>query len=100
MSTIKPAKTPRGLTFEKALDRLQQIVSELEDPKRGLESSLVLFEEGVALSRFCRGKIDEIQKRVEVVLRETPEGFETEAIDGAEIDREEGSEGKSEGGSE
>ncbi len=76
------AKLPKNLTFEKALARLQEIVAELEDPQKGLESSLVLFEEGVALSRFCRGKIDEIQRRVEVVLKETPEGFETEELDG------------------
>src|SRR5207249_2568230 len=57
------AKLPKGLTFEKALSRLQEIVNELEDPEKGLESSLGLFEEGVALSRFCRGKIDEIQSR-------------------------------------
>lgn len=80
-------RLPRGLTFEKALERLSEIVSELEDPAKGLERALELFEEGVALSRFCRGRIDEIQKRVEIVLRETPDGLETgpfepEAADG------------------
>ncbi|HEV8268539.1 MAG TPA: exodeoxyribonuclease VII small subunit [Thermoanaerobaculia bacterium] len=84
----KKSKTgsPKELTFEKALDRLQDIVNELQDPEKGLEKSLELFEEGVALSRFCRGKIDEIQKRVEVVLKETPDGFETEPLDGDEDD--------------
>ena len=77
----KAARFPKGLTFEKALERLEKIVAELEDPERGLEASLELFEEGVALSRFCRGKLDEIQKRVDVVLRETPEGLETEPLD-------------------
>ena len=76
----------KGLTFEKALERLQVIVNELQDPEKGLEKSLELFEEGVALSRFCRGKIDEIQKRVEVVLKETPSGFTTEPLDGDEDD--------------
>ena len=81
----------RGLTFEKALERLQEIVSELEDPAKGLERSLELFEEGVSLSRFCRGKIEEIQKRVEVVLKETPDGLVTEPFDeGSEDDDEEG----------
>ncbi|MGZ5430409.1 MAG: exodeoxyribonuclease VII small subunit, partial [Thermoanaerobaculia bacterium] len=47
----------------------------------GLEASLVLFEEGIALSRFCRGRIDEIEKRVEVVLRETPDALVTEPLD-------------------
>jgi exodeoxyribonuclease VII small subunit len=75
-------KSPKGLTFEKALQRLEEIVSELEDPQKGLEQALALFEEGVVLSRFCRGKIDEIQKRVEVVLKETPQGFVTGPFEG------------------
>ena len=74
-------KLPKGLTFERALERLEKIVAELEEPERGLEASLELFEEGVALSRFCRGKLDEIQKRVDVVLRETPDGLVTEPLD-------------------
>jgi exodeoxyribonuclease VII small subunit len=72
---------PKNLSFEKALERLQEIVSELEDPEKGLEASLELFEEGVALSRFCRSRIDEIQKRVDVVLKETPEGLATGPLD-------------------
>jgi exodeoxyribonuclease VII small subunit len=83
--TAKP-KLPKGMTFEKALERLEKIVGELEDPERGLEASLELFEEGVALSRFCRGKLEEIQKRVDVVLRETPEGLATEPLDEPEED--------------
>ena len=47
----------------------------------GLEASLELFEEGVGLSRFCRLRIDEIEKRVEVVLRETPDSLVTEPLD-------------------
>src|SRR5512143_4114941 len=76
----KKAPLPKNLTFEKALARLQEIVEELEDPEKGLETSLELFEEGVALSRYCRGKIDEIKSRVEVVLKETPEGFTTREL--------------------
>ncbi len=91
MTKAKATPLPKNLTFEKALARLSEIVDELEDPAKGLESSLELFEEGVALSRFCRGRIDEIQKRVEVVLKETTQGFATEALDeaGAEEEAEE-----------
>ena len=85
MSKTKPL--PKNLSFEKALERLQEIVGELEDPEKGLESSLELFEEGVALSRFCRSRIDEIQKRVDVVLKETPEGLATGPLD-EELDEE------------
>jgi exodeoxyribonuclease VII small subunit len=74
-------RLPKNLSFEKALERLQEIVTALEDPDRGLEPSLELFEEGVALSRFCRSRIDEIQKRVDVVLKETPDALVTESLD-------------------
>jgi exodeoxyribonuclease VII small subunit len=77
----KTKALPKNLTFEKALERLQEIVAELEDPEKSLETSLELFEEGVALSRFCRSRIDEIQKRVEVVLKEAPEGLVTGPLD-------------------
>lgn len=83
-----PLALPKNLTFEKALARLQEIVGELEDPDKGLETSLELFEEGVALSRFCRSRIDEIQRRVDVVLKETPEGFATEPLDEEDEDDE------------
>lgn len=77
----KTKALPKNLTFEKALERLQEIVADLEDPEKSLETSLELFEEGVALSRFCRSRIDEIQKRVDVVLKETPEGLATGPLD-------------------
>lgn len=89
---MSKVKLPKGLTFEKALARLEEIVAALEEPDRGLEASLELFEEGVALSRFCRGRIDEIQGRVEVVLRETASGLETEPLAGEEGD--DGEDGK------
>jgi exodeoxyribonuclease VII small subunit len=85
MSKGKAESLPKSLTFEKALSRLQDIVSELEDPEKGLEESLTLFEEGVALSRFCRGRIDEIEKRVEVVLKETAGALVTEPLE-SELD--------------
>jgi exodeoxyribonuclease VII small subunit len=71
----------KNVSFEKALERLQEVVAELEDPEKGLEASLELFEEGIALSRYCRSRIDEIQKRVEVVLKETPGALVTEPLD-------------------
>jgi exodeoxyribonuclease VII small subunit len=77
----KTKALPKNLSFEKALERLQEIVAELEDPEKGLEASLELFEEGVGLSRFCRLRIDEIEKRVEVVLKETPDALVTEPLD-------------------
>ena len=81
MSKGKTEGLPKNLTFEKALSRLQEVVTELEDPDKGLEESLKLFEEGIGLSRYCRGRIDEIEKRVEVVLKETPDALVTGPLD-------------------
>jgi len=56
--------------FEEALKELERIVERLEKGDLPLEDALTLFEEGVKLSRFCHKKLDEAQKKVEILLRE------------------------------
>lgn len=68
-------------TFEEALHELEEIVNRLEQGDLPLEEALALFEEGVRLSRSCHTKLDEAQKRVEIVLKDesgklTPLPFE------------------------
>ncbi len=55
--------------FEESLKKLEKIVSRLEKGDIPLEESLRLFEEGVRLSRFCNEKLDEAERRVEILLR-------------------------------
>jgi exodeoxyribonuclease VII small subunit len=55
-------------TFEGSLKRLEEIVTELEGNKLALEQSLEVFEEGVKLVRFCAGRLDEAERRIEIVL--------------------------------
>lgn len=55
--------------FEDALEKLEKIVSQLEEGNISLEDSLKLFEEGIRLSRFCNQKLDEAEKRVEILLK-------------------------------
>jgi exodeoxyribonuclease VII small subunit len=55
--------------FEQALERLERIVKELEDGDRPLEESLRLFEEGVRLTRLCAARLDEAQRRIEMLAR-------------------------------
>lgn len=57
-------------TFEEAIKRLEEIVKQLEQGEIPLEESLLLFEEGVRLSRFCRVKLDEAEKRVSILLKD------------------------------
>ena len=55
--------------FEDALNKLEKIVSKLEDGEIPLEESLKLFEEGIRLSRFCTQKLEEAEKKVEILLK-------------------------------
>ncbi len=56
--------------FEDGLQRLEQIVDELEKGNVPLEQALKLFEEGVKLSASCRGELEEAEGKVEVLLKQ------------------------------
>ena len=55
--------------FEKALNRMSAIVSRLEKGDLPLEKSLQLFEEGVKLSRYCSDRLEEAERRIEVLVK-------------------------------
>ncbi len=56
--------------FEAALARLEEIVKELETGELPLEQSLKLFEEGIKLSRICNKRLEEAERRVEILLKD------------------------------
>ena len=56
--------------FEDAFQKLEAIVKKLEDGNLSLEESLKAFEEGVRLSRLCSKKLDEAEKKVEILLKD------------------------------
>lgn len=58
------------LTFEDALERLNEIVHKLEKGDKKLEDSIKLFEEGVKLSRFCKEVLKEAAEKVEGLKKE------------------------------
>ena len=55
--------------FEAQLASLERIVRELERGDLPLEESLELFEQGVRLSRECQERLNEAERRIEVLLR-------------------------------
>ncbi len=69
--TMKDSNT----SFEDALKRLEEIVAELEDGEVPLEDSLKLYEEGISLYRFCMAKLNELQGKIEVLLKEIDSTF-------------------------
>ena len=63
------------LTFEAALERLNDIVAELESESVSLDRSLELFAEGQQLAGFCQAQLAEAEEKVKT-LRKTASGFE------------------------
>lgn len=57
-------------TFEQALVALEKIVERLEKGELPLEESLKLYEEGIRLSRFCHGKLEEAEGKIEMLLKD------------------------------
>jgi len=55
--------------FETALKRLEEIVKKLEGGELSLDSALELFEEGIKLSRFCHTKLEQAERRVEILMK-------------------------------
>ena len=81
MKEKKPVGKLDKLTYEEALERLESLVEKLEDPEIPLEESLVAFQEGVALSRYCREKLAEIEFKVEYLMKEEQQELKTDAED-------------------
>ena len=57
--------------FESALKSLEDIVVQLEGGDLTLDRALELFEEGVKISRFCSSKLDEAERKVEILTKST-----------------------------
>jgi len=64
-------------TFEQSMKQLEQIVQELEDGDLPLEKAIKKFEEGIKLTKLCSEKLDETEKKISVLLKNT-EGQLTE----------------------
>jgi len=56
--------------FETSLEELERIVRELERGDLPLEKSLELFEQGVKLSRTCQERLNEAERRIEILTRD------------------------------
>jgi len=56
--------------FETALKKLEEVVKKLEGGELSLDDSLKAFEEGVKLSGFCSRKLNDAEKRVEVLVKQ------------------------------
>ena len=58
-------------SFEAALKELEGIVKRLESGEAKLEESLGLFERGIQLSRYCSRKLEEAEKKIELLVKDS-----------------------------
>lgn len=72
--------------FETALKRLEEIVGKLEQGEIPLERALELFEEGVKISRYCGGKLEEAERKVEVLVKSQRNKMEAQSFEPSEGD--------------
>ena len=53
--------------FEAAIAELDSLVKKLEEGDLPLEQSLALYERGIHLSRFCHARLEEAERRIEIL---------------------------------
>jgi exodeoxyribonuclease VII small subunit len=70
--------------FEVSLKKLEEIVKKLENGSLSLEDSLKAFEEGVKHAAFCSGKLDDAERRVEVLLKQKDGSLKAEPFEAGE----------------
>jgi exodeoxyribonuclease VII small subunit len=78
-------------TFEASLAQLETIVRQLEAGDLPLEESLKLFEKGVGLSRECRERLNEAERRIEILMKDSEGEPAVSELDPASL-REKGTE--------
>jgi len=66
--------------FEAAIAELETVVRKLEEGELSLEQSLALYERGVTLSKFCHARLEDAERRIELLnergqLKPAPAGL-------------------------
>lgn len=74
------------ISFEKALERLEKIVEALESGDLPLEEALKRYEEGVRLARACQQKLDQAEKKIEILTKTLDGKFKKEPFEGETIE--------------
>lgn len=64
-----PKKTEPPLNFEGAMDRLEEIVEQMESGKMMLEELIGRYEEGMKLVKICQERLANAEQRIEIITR-------------------------------
>jgi exodeoxyribonuclease VII small subunit len=67
--------------FEVALEELQGVVEQLESGELPLEEALAAFEKGVGLVKYCNQKLIEVEKKIELLVRDKEGKLQLKALE-------------------
>jgi exodeoxyribonuclease VII small subunit len=74
-------KAKSELSFEQAIQKLEKIVADMEVAELPLEDVLKKYEEGTRLVRFCSQKLEEAEKKIELLTRKADGTVETKPFE-------------------
>ena len=80
-----------SLSFEEAIERLEEILQSMEEEQLPLEQLLQRYEEGVKLLRFCQEQLKAAQDRIRVLMEEEDGSLTTTAIESMDLQNPEAS---------
>ncbi|NLB34705.1 MAG: exodeoxyribonuclease VII small subunit [Elusimicrobia bacterium] len=69
------------LSFEQALDELEEISDRLSEGMLPLEESINLFERGVELKNLCSKKLETAEKKIKILSDDGKDGLKEEDFD-------------------
>jgi len=72
---------PKKKTFEQALSRLEEIVSDIENNRTTLEESVKLYKEGIELSVFCGSQLKKTEQEITLLKQNADKVFNEEPFD-------------------
>jgi len=76
------------LKFEEAIADLEQVIEQLESGDLSLEDSLAAFEKGVGLVRYCNQRLSEVEKKVELLVKDKDGHLQLKAFANPAVDSE------------
>jgi len=68
-------------SFEAALKRLEAIVEQMESGETDLDTMIASFEEGQRLVKFCTAKLNEVEKKIEKIVKNNADGVTVEPLE-------------------
>ncbi len=70
--------------FEEALKELEKVVERLESGELSLEDALAAFEEGIRLVKYCNQKLTEVERKIELLVKDKEGKLQLKPLAGLE----------------